>query len=138
MQKGNSIHEFLQRCLENLRKEFPELRAISVDSLMYIKEDLIIPHVRDRGRDSRGGGNSLQIYSFYSTSLSMILSSTKQGGRAVSHFCCCTCSPMIITLLHPGPLFSFDVHEDVRLLNDAAVEKDEVIPSSSVSSPRLE
>ena len=25
-----------------------------------------------------------------------------------------------------GPLFSFDVHEDVRLLNDAAVEKDEV------------
>ena len=25
-----------------------------------------------------------------------------------------------------GPLFSFDVHEDVRLLNDAMVEKDEV------------
>ena len=25
-----------------------------------------------------------------------------------------------------GPLFSFDVHEDVRLINDAAVERDEV------------
>ena len=25
-----------------------------------------------------------------------------------------------------GPLFSFDVHEDVRLVNDAAVERDEV------------
>ena len=25
-----------------------------------------------------------------------------------------------------GPLFSFDVHEDVRLFNDAMVEKDEV------------
>ena len=25
-----------------------------------------------------------------------------------------------------GPLFSFDVHEDVRLIGDASVEKDEV------------
>lgn len=25
-----------------------------------------------------------------------------------------------------GPLFSFDVHDDVRLLADATVEKDEV------------
>ncbi len=25
-----------------------------------------------------------------------------------------------------GPLFSFDVHDDVRLVNDASVEKDEV------------
>lgn len=26
----------------------------------------------------------------------------------------------------PGPLFNFDVHDDVRLLSDATVEKDEV------------
>ena len=32
----------------------------------------------------------------------------------------------ILLLLHAGPLFSFDVHEDVRLLADATVEKDEV------------
>ena len=25
-----------------------------------------------------------------------------------------------------GPLFSFDVHDDVRLMNDAQIEKDEV------------
>lgn len=28
--------------------------------------------------------------------------------------------------LSPGPLFSFDVHDDIRLVNDATVEKDEV------------
>ena len=26
-----------------------------------------------------------------------------------------------------GPLFSFDVHEDIRLINDASVERDEVL-----------
>ena len=30
------------------------------------------------------------------------------------------------TQYHTGPLFSFDVHEDVRLVNDASVERDEV------------
>ena len=25
-----------------------------------------------------------------------------------------------------GPLFAFDVHDDVRLVNDAGIEKDEV------------
>jgi len=29
-----------------------------------------------------------------------------------------------------GPLFNFDVHEDIRLVNDATVEKDEVIMSA--------
>lgn len=32
---------FLEKC----RQQFPELRSVSVDNLMYIKEDLIIPHV---------------------------------------------------------------------------------------------
>jgi len=46
MKKGNSIHQFLQKCLENLRKEeaFAELKVASSDNLMYIKEDLILPH----------------------------------------------------------------------------------------------
>lgn len=44
MKKGNSIYQFLQRCLDSLRKEFYELRVVSADQLMYIKEDLIIPH----------------------------------------------------------------------------------------------
>lgn len=44
------------------------------------------------------------------------------------------CSERLFFLLlfHSGPLFSFDVHDDIRLVNDATVEKDEV--SASVAS----
>lgn len=84
MLKGNSIHQFLQRCLEQLRREFNELKLASVDQLMYVKEDLIIPH--------------------HSTFYDFIV--TKARGKS-------------------GALFSFDVHEDVRVVNDANVEKDE-------------
>jgi protein FAM50 len=41
--KGNSIYQFLQNSLEVLRKEFPELKTVSADQLMYVKEDLILP-----------------------------------------------------------------------------------------------
>ncbi|KAK1898205.1 Protein FAM50A [Dissostichus eleginoides] len=44
MKKGNTIQNFLQRALEVLRKDFSELRSAGVEQLMYIKEDLIIPH----------------------------------------------------------------------------------------------
>jgi len=84
MKKGNSIHQFLQKCLEMLRKEFNELRAVTADQLMYVKEDLIIPH----------------HYTFYDFIV------TKARGKS-------------------GPLFSFDVHDDIRLVSDATVEKDE-------------
>ncbi|XP_074602256.1 protein FAM50 homolog [Brevipalpus obovatus] len=84
MKKGNSIYQFLQRCLELLRKEFHELRSVTADQLMYVKEDLIIPH----------------HYTFYDFII------TKARGKS-------------------GPLFSFDVHEDIRLVSDASVEKDE-------------
>lgn len=84
MRKGNSIYQFLQKCLEILRKEFHELRAVTGDQLMYVKEDLIIPH----------------HYTFYDFIV------TKARGKS-------------------GPLFSFDVHDDVRLVGDATVEKDE-------------
>ena len=45
MKKGNSIYQFLQRCLENLKKEevYAELKTASADQLMYVKEDLILP-----------------------------------------------------------------------------------------------
>ena len=39
--KGNTIAQFL----EAVRQQWHELRGIHVDNLMYIKEDLIIPHV---------------------------------------------------------------------------------------------
>ncbi|GBP03267.1 Protein FAM50 homolog [Eumeta japonica] len=44
LKKGNSIYQFLQRCLETLRPEFSELKTVLADQLMYVKEDLILPH----------------------------------------------------------------------------------------------
>jgi protein FAM50 len=78
--KGDTIASFLEKC----RQQIPELKGITVDSLMYIKEDLIIPH----------------HYSFYDFIVS------KARGKS-------------------GPLFNFDVHDDVRLVSDATIEKDE-------------
>ena len=44
MRKGNTISQFLQKAVETLRPDFNELKASSCDGLMFIKEDLIIPH----------------------------------------------------------------------------------------------
>ncbi|XP_054258229.1 protein FAM50 homolog [Macrosteles quadrilineatus] len=84
MKKGNSVYQFLQRCLELLRKEFSELKTVTADQLMYVKEDLILPH----------------HYTFYDFIV------TKARGKS-------------------GPLFTFDVHDDVRMVSDASVEKEE-------------
>jgi len=84
MKKGHSIQQFLRRCLDQLRKSFNELRHVTEDQLMYVKEDLIIPY----------------HYTFYDFIV------TQARGKS-------------------GPLFHFDVHEDVRLRHDAGVEKDE-------------
>ncbi|KAJ8598051.1 XAP5-domain-containing protein [Rhizopogon salebrosus TDB-379] len=78
--KGDTVSAFLEKC----RQQFPELRGVSVDNLMYIKEDLIIPH----------------HHTFYDFIIN------KARGKS-------------------GPLFNFDVHDDVRLLADATKEKDE-------------
>ncbi|XP_031620275.1 protein FAM50 homolog [Contarinia nasturtii] len=84
MKKGHSIYQFLQKCLETLRKEFSELKTVMADQLMYVKEDLILPH----------------HYSFYDFIV------TKARGKS-------------------GPLFQFDVHDDIRMISDATVEKEE-------------
>lgn len=84
MKKGNSIYQFLQKCLEALRKEFSELKTVMADQLMYVKEDLILPH----------------HYTFYDFIV------TKARGKS-------------------GPLFLFDVHDDVRMISDANIEKEE-------------
>ncbi|XP_069349581.1 protein FAM50B [Eulemur rufifrons] len=84
MSKGSTVQQFLRTALQGLRKDFRELRSASVEQLMYIKEDLILPH--------------------YHTFYDFIVA--KARGKS-------------------GPLFSFDVHDDVRLLSDATTEKDE-------------
>jgi len=43
--KGASIADFVRRAKEStLGDEFPELRGTSADNVLYVKEDLIIPH----------------------------------------------------------------------------------------------
>lgn len=84
MKKGNTIYQFLVKVLESIRQEFPELKTVTADALMYVKEDLIIP----------------QTNTFYDFIVS------RARGKS-------------------GPLFSFDAHEDVRMISDARIEKDE-------------
>lgn len=86
LKKGQTIQQFLYKCLEQLRKEnqFNELKISSVDQLMYVKEDIILPH----------------HYTFYD------LIVTKARGKS-------------------GPLFLFDCHDDVRIVSDATIEKEE-------------
>lgn len=43
--KGWTIGQFLAKCKKELEKtDFPELRATPLDSLMYVKEDMILEH----------------------------------------------------------------------------------------------
>ncbi|KAG2703206.1 hypothetical protein I3760_06G127400 [Carya illinoinensis] len=81
--KGVTIGEFLRAVQQQLAPEFREIRTTSVENLLYVKEDLIIPH-----------------HSFYDLIIN------KARGKS-------------------GPLFHFDVHEDVRTTADATIEKDE-------------
>lgn len=82
--KGTTIDKFLEKVRKECSEIFHELRGMQSDQLMYIKEDLIIPH----------------HYSFYDLILA------KARGKS-------------------GPLFHFDVHDDIRLRANAKVEKDE-------------
>lgn len=50
MTRGTTIEQFL----ETARREFTELRGVSVDSLLFVKEDVIIPHVSS-GQQSHTG-----------------------------------------------------------------------------------
>jgi len=85
--KGTTILEFLSTVKAQLAPDFRDLQRVHTNDLMYIKEDLIIPH----------------NYSFYDLII------TKARGKS-------------------GPLFHFDVHEDVRLKQDVRIEKDESHP----------
>lgn len=115
---GNSVYQFLQRGLEILRKEFNELRTVSADHLMYIKEDLIIPH----------------HYTFYDFIVNKVMLQylpptfeNQYVDTIAKHWV------MVLTRLSvflkargkSGPLFHFDVRDDVRLVSDASVEKEE-------------
>ena len=46
VRRGDSVGAFLRGVRDALSPEFRELRSASVDNMLYVKEDLIIPHVR--------------------------------------------------------------------------------------------
>jgi len=111
--KGTTIGKFLMEVKSQLDPEFPELRKTSADRLMYVKGelyfhifsyDLSVPNYRFISY--MHVTEDLIIphnYSFYD------LIVTKARGKS-------------------GPLFHFDVHEDIRLRHDATIEKDESHP----------
>lgn len=68
--------------------------------MAHVQEDLIIPHVYS-GPEVCGLGADLQHYTFYDFIVN------KARGKS-------------------GPLFNFDVHDDVRMVHDATKEKNEV------------
>lgn len=78
--KGTTIESFLY----TIQPEWKELKRVSVGDLMFVKEDVIIPH----------------HYSFYDLIISK--------ARGIS-----------------GPLFLFDVKDDIRLVSDATIETEE-------------
>jgi len=82
--KGSTVGEFLAACQAQLKGDFRAVRSARVENLMYVKEDVILPH--------------------HVTFFDLI--SNKARGKS-------------------GPLFHFDVHDDIRLLNDATREKEE-------------
>lgn len=96
--KGHTIKEFLLIA----RKEWKDLQGVHIDNLLFIKEDLIIPHVRFLFYLF-----SIKHNSFYD----FIVNKTR--GKS-------------------GPLFSFEIVEDVRLINDATIEVDNSHPAKIV------
>lgn len=47
IKKGTTIGRFLELVKQQLLPEFYEARGFSADAMMYVKEDIIIPHVRN-------------------------------------------------------------------------------------------
>ena len=92
MKKKSTILDFLNAACNDLRDKYRELRFLQGINLLYIKEDVILPH-------------DLTFYE---------LIITKARGLT-------------------GPLFHFDVHEDIRLKGNAKIDKDDSHPGKIVT-----
>lgn len=46
LSRVGAVGRFLELVKTQLSMDFPDVRGIGVDSLLYVKEDLIIPHVQ--------------------------------------------------------------------------------------------
>ena len=87
VKQKDTVRTFLKIAMKDLEDEFRELSKLGPESMMYVKEDCIIPH-------------ELTFYE---------LISRKARGKS-------------------GPLFRFDDKEDVRVVADATVEKEDSHP----------
>ncbi|KAK7847755.1 protein xap5 circadian timekeeper [Quercus suber] len=72
VRKGDTIGEFLRAVQQQLAPEFREIRTTSVENLLYVKEDLIIPHqhsfyelIVNKARGKSGPVSIFQIYSSF-------------------------------------------------------------------------
>ncbi|KAL8442840.1 hypothetical protein Emed_007145 [Eimeria media] len=59
--RGSTVGEFLELARKELEREFVELRCVAPENLMYVKEDLILPHnmtffelIRSKARGKSG------------------------------------------------------------------------------------
>ncbi|KAL8433158.1 hypothetical protein Efla_002349 [Eimeria flavescens] len=59
--RGSTVGEFLEMARRELEREFVELRCVAPENLMYVKEDLILPHnvtffelIRSKARGKSG------------------------------------------------------------------------------------
>lgn len=48
IEKKTTIGKYLEHVKQQLVSEFAELRSVGAENLLYVKEDLIIPHVSHR------------------------------------------------------------------------------------------
>jgi protein FAM50 len=113
VRKGTKIDQFL----ELVRQEFHELRGISAENMLFIKEDVIIPHVLTPPPALHA--LFLLVNFFYCCLyLCLCLHYTEQDYSFYD---------LVVTKAKgkSGPLWNWDVHDDIRLLADATKEKDE-------------
>ncbi|OEH73839.1 putative XAP5 protein [Cyclospora cayetanensis] len=107
--RGSTVGEFLATAKRELEREFVELRSVATENLMYVKEDLILPHVRpqqDTGEGGRGAGGLERERERSENVTFFELIKSKARGKS-------------------GPLFHFDAHDDVRVFNDVRTEKED-------------
>ena len=135
-----------------LSPDFRELRGVGASDLLYVKEDIILPHSQSfydlivnqvtlihQVVTGRSGADSLR-----NAVLNCACCRDDDGGIPAGVLSVggkiglkrspptgalqCSALDSSATLQargKSGPLFHFDVHEDVRLVNDASREKDE-------------
>lgn len=92
VEKGITIMKFLEKVKGELSSKFKELRSMSSENLMYVKEDTIMPH-------------NITFYDLITQQ-----ARSKSGSK----------------------LFNFNVQEDIRIVGDIRLERDDSHPGKVI------